>query len=181
MKKGFRPEQAARSRQVVSEDVLGSLLGLIQRKFYEGHPVEFAKDSVRLQRWVVYWPARYWFDPRQVTVPNHRYLEILTAVLIDAAACQRVAKVDYPPAYLRMVIQSHFAMHGEEYYAAAKAARSLADHALATLGKVPTKVQDDVVARFTAADRLLEVSKRSAKEAVRATKKRAVNDQLSLL
>lgn len=168
-----------RPRQVVSEEVQRSLLELIQRKFYDGFPVQFAKDTYHLQRWVIYWPAREWFDLKGLSVPNHRYLEIVTKVLLDAASFQKV-KAKYPPAFLKAVIQSHFEHHGDEYYREAKSARSLADHALATIGKITPAGHDDVVTRFVAADRLLAASKRTVRRTIVERSKTPVKEQLNL-
>lgn len=169
-----------RARQVVSEEVQTSLLELIQRKFYEGRAVQFAKDRKDILHMVIYWPAREWFRPKALSVPNARYLQILTDILIQAAAFQ-TEPLRYPPGWLGAVVTKHFAHKGESYYAEAKSARSLADHALATLGKLTPKEEDDVVERFAAADRLLAASKTVAKRATKATPKRVVNDQLTFL
>ena len=147
-----------RPRQVVSEEVLQSLLGLIQRKFYAGHGVQFAKDRKRILSWVIFWPAREWFKEKSVTIPNARYLEILTKIIMDAAMHQ-TGPIHYLPAYLGKAVQSHFAHHGDEIYEEAKSLRNLADHALAILGKIPVKPADDVVTQFAAADRLLATTK----------------------
>ena len=169
-----------RARQVVSEEVQRSLLELIQRKFYAGQAVAFAKHRADLLHMVIYWPAREWFWPKSLSVPNGRYLQILSDILIEAAAFQK-GPLYYPPAWLGTTVKEHFAKQGEKYYAEAKSARALADHALATLGKMPVRVQDDVVEQFVAADRLLEASKTVAKRAVKPTKQPPVNPQLTLL
>ena len=169
-----------RPRQVVSEDVQRSLLELIQRKFYEGRGVKFAQDRADLLRMVVYWPAKEWFNPKALTIPNGRYLQILSDILIEAAAFQ-TEPLRHAPAWLGKTVSTHFEKQGERYYAEAKSARSLADHAIATLGKIPVRVQDDVVEQFVAADRLLAASKAVVKRAVKATKQQPVNAQLTML
>jgi hypothetical protein len=176
----MRTRSNPRARQVVSEEVQRSLLELIQRKFYQGQAVHFARHRRDLLHMVIYWPAREWFRPKALSVPNGRYLQILSDILIEAAAFQ-TGPLYYPPAWLGKSVQDHFAIQGEKYYAEAKSARSLADHALATLGKLPVRVHDDVVEQFTAADRLLEASKAVVKRAVQPTKKAEVNPQLTLL
>lgn len=169
-----------RARQVVSEEVQTSLLELIQRKFYAGRAVQFAKDRSDILHMVIYWPAREWFRPKALSVPNARYLQILTDILIQAAAFQ-TEPLRYPPAWLGAAVTKHFAHQGEKYYAEAKSARSLADHALATLGKLTPKEEDDVVERFAAADRLLAASKAVARRAVKQPEKSPVNAQLTFL
>jgi hypothetical protein len=175
-----KPRSNPRPRQVVSEEVQRSLLELIQRKFYQGQAVHFAKHRKDLLHMVIYWPAREWFRPKALSVSNGRYLQILSAILIEAAAFQR-GPLYYPPAWLGKSVQDHFAIQGERYYAEAKSARSLADHALATLGKLTPREHDDVVERFAEASRLLDASKTVAKRAVKAAPKSPRNDQLTLL
>jgi hypothetical protein len=153
-----RPEPHARARQQTPQQVLDALLELVQRKFYEGEVVQFAKDRRLLLQWVILWPAREWFTPKAVTVPAARYQEILSKVLIEAAAFQ-TGPIKYRPAWLARVIQSHFAMHGEEIYTEAKSARTLAEHALLTLGKVPVAGQDQAIEQLAAASRLLDRKK----------------------
>jgi hypothetical protein len=58
-----KPRSNPRPRQVVSEEVQRSLLELIQRKFYQGQAVHFAKHRKDLLHMVIYWPAREWFRP----------------------------------------------------------------------------------------------------------------------
>lgn len=169
-----RQESPARARQQTPQEVRDALLELVQRKFYEGDWIGFQKEQKDLLRWVILWPAS-WLNERGVTVPPERYREIVSQVLITAAAFQR-GKIKYRPAYLRHVVQSHFAHHGEEIYGAAKAARSVAEHALMTLGKLPVATPDRLVPEFTAAARLLERRKPRL-----TVPKSDVKEQLSLL
>lgn len=171
-----RPAQRPRQKQQTPGEVLEALLDLVRRKFYEGEGVQFTKDRRLLLQWVILWPAREFFDERAVTVPADRYREILSAVLVEAAAHQ-TGPIKYRPAWLAKAVQSHFAIHGEEIYGEAKSARSLAEHTLLTLGKLPAQAQDALVPTFTAASRLLDQPKRPKKTASQPVLK----DQLSLL
>lgn len=165
-----------RPKQIVSDEVAELLLGLIRRKFYEGRAVDFAKDRRLLLRWVIFWPAVGFFNPKSVSLPNNRYHELLSGIIIEAAANQG-GPIKYIPAWLGKTIQSHFAHHGDEIYEEAKSIRTLADHALQMLGKMPVKPQDDVVGRFVEADRLLAATFKAAK----LVKKTPPKEQLSLL
>ena len=95
------------------------------------------------------------------------------------------SKVKYRPAYLRHVIQSHFAHHGEEYYDQAKALRAQVDHIL-LIAQQGREAAPDPVAALAAAQKLLAVPKRAkkAEKPVPPTPKPAVQppvkDQLSL-
>lgn len=84
----MKRRELQRPWQVISEEVAESLLGLIQRKFYEGHAVQFANDRKPLLRWVIFWPAKEWFNPKAVSLPNDRYLDLISKVIIEAAAHQ---------------------------------------------------------------------------------------------
>ena len=96
-------------------------------------------------------------------------------MIVEAAAFQ-TGPIRYRPAWLGEVIQSHFGIHGEEIYAEAKAMRTLAEHTLLQLGKLPTRPQDALVNEFDAASRLLDRTKRK-----KSSPKPAVKEQLSLL
>jgi hypothetical protein len=124
-KQPSRPE----IKQPLPPELIGQCLSFLQRKFYDGHADTFAQDRQRLLKWVVLWPAK-WLDERAVTLPLNRYREIFMAVFMDAAMFQQQAKVNYLPAYLRVVLERHFDHHGEDYYHEAKSIRTLADSAL---------------------------------------------------
>lgn len=165
-----------RPRQVTTQEVLDGLLGLVRRKFYDGEAVQFAKDRRNILQWALLWPARSWFDPKGLSVAPERYQELLAKIIVEAAAFQ-AQKIKYRPAYLRQVVQSHFAVHGDELYEEAKAVRTLAQNALATLGKLPP-APDRLVTDLATPSRLLDASKRAPKS---ASKKPRVEGQLNLI
>ncbi len=174
--KRHRPAPAARPRQQTPAEVLDALVDLVRRKFYEGEAVQFAKDRRLILQWALLWPAREWFGPKAVTVPAVRYREILSGILVEAAAHQ-TGPIRYRPAWLGQVIQSHFRIHGEEIYQEAKSARTLAEHALLSLGKVAVARPERAVEELAAASRLLDVGKAVRKPA----KKGMGKEQLALL
>jgi len=177
---GLKPNRiagaAARPRQQTPAEVLDALLDLVKRKFYAGEAVPFAKDRRLILQWALLWPAREWFTPRAVTVPAGRYREILAGILVEAAAHQ-TGPIHYRPAWLGQVIQSHFSIHGEEIYQEAKSARTLAEHALLSIGSVSVARPERAVEQLAAASRLLGVGKPIRKP----VKNGLVKDQLSLL
>jgi hypothetical protein len=157
-------------KPVTTPEVRDALLDLIQRKFYEGHAVQFAKDRRRLIQWVVCYPAA-WLYERGVSsgLPLDRYKEIMSRVLIEAASFAEPTKVTYLPAYLRQVIRSHFRHHGDEIYDEAKSVRNLVDQAMLLSGSV--RVAADPVrelAQAAAAARLLTARKRPVKARITA-------------
>lgn len=164
-----------RPKQITSQELRDDLLRFVEQKFYPGEAVEFAKDHSRLLQWVILWPAS-WLNQRGVTLPADRYREIFTKVFMQAVQLGATDKIRYRPAYMKMVIQSHFKIHGEEYYAEAKSARSLAEHALLSVGKVNVAAPDPV-REMAKANGLLAASKTRRKASVKAPS----NDQLKLI
>lgn len=154
----MKPPKTARPRQQTTPEILEALLGLVQRKFYVGDGVSFAKDRRPILQWALLWPAREWFAPKAVSLPAARYQEIMTKIIMEASVFQ-ADKIRYRPAWLARVIQSHFSIHGDEIYDEAKALRTVAENALVSLGKLPTR-EDGLVKDFAAASRLLEKSRR---------------------
>lgn len=162
-----RPQKPETRIQPTPDDLVSSLLDFIQRKFYEGHPVSFAKDRPRLLKWVVLWPAG-WLNSKGVTLPPDRYHQILTTVLLDALRFGRQAeKITYLPAYLKMVLQSHFRHHGEDYYEEAKRIRAVVEHTILVARTVPSATPDPI-RELAHAARLLKPQKRSPKPPFKA-------------
>jgi len=146
-------------------------MAFLRRQFYEGHPVEFLKDQRRLLAWVVLWPAS-WFEEKGVSIPDSQYKAIFMDVFMTALRMGDTGNITYLPAYLAKCIQSHFAVHGDEYYEQAKSIRTLAEHTLLSAGK-PTLARPDPVRELAVAARLVKAS--------RPTRKPAKKEQLTLL
>jgi len=164
MKRPFVP-------QPTPKELTEELLGFLGRKFYQGDGVNFQKDRSRLLAWVVLWPAS-WLQSRGVTISTENYRKIVMEVFMDAVI-HGTEKIRYRPAWLKQVIQSHFAMHGDEIYDAAKALRSLVENAIAITGKLtPGKVSDPMREMSLA---------RSLMSTRKVTKKTEVKEQLPLL
>ena len=142
------------------------LLAFLERKFYQGHRIEFVKDRPRLLAWVVLWPAK-WLNERGVTIPATRYREIFMAVFIDSLRFGAVEKVTYFPAWLAKVIQSHFAVHGDEIYDEGKNLRAVLERTLLAAGH-QVSAAPDPVRELAQAAALLKVPKRPSKAPVKA-------------
>ncbi len=168
-----RPQLPAR-KQPTPPELIEALLGLIESKFYRGFPVPFAKDKQRLLQWVVLWPAT-WFNEKRAPIAANRYREIMFKIILDAAAHAVVEKIKYLPAWLSETVQSHFRMHGEEYYEEAKSIRAVVENALLVAGQ---RVEPalDVSKDLMAARALLRAAKGQTKP-----KKALVKEQLTLL
>ena len=82
----------------------------------------------------------------------------------------------WPAGWLAKVIQSYFAIHGDELYEEAKTMRNLVEHAAETLGRLSVRQAPDPVAELDRARRLL-ISDRKAKK---SRPKPPVNPQLNL-
>jgi hypothetical protein len=161
-----------RPKQLTPQELLDDLLAFLQRKFYEGYPVAFAKDRPRLLKWVVLWPAK-WLEDRGVTLPPDQYKKLFTDVFMDGLRYGNTGQIAYLPAWLAKVIQSHFEHHEDEIYAQAKSMRNLVESSLSLAGKLPTATPPDPVRQLAAARRLLKPKKQERKP--------AKNNQLNLL
>lgn len=169
-----RPARPERPVQTTSKELVEDLLQIIRTKFYLEHPIAFAKDRPRLLSWVVLYPAG-WLKKRGVTLPPERYKAILVTVLLDAARFGQTTKVTYFPAYLRQVVQSHFQVHGDEYYEEAKSVRNLVEHAVLVAGQARGSAAPDPVAELAAAAQILRLKTR------KTVPKPPLNTQLNLL
>jgi hypothetical protein len=159
-------------KQPTPQELLTELSDFLQRKFYEGRAVEFAKDRRRLLDWVILWPAR-WLDKRGVTIPADRYREIFMAVFMDGLRFGNTGNITYLPAWLAKLIQSHFEHHGDQIYAEAKSMRTMVEHAVLVTGKLAQNPAPDPIRELAQAARLLASNKR-----VRIA---PIKDQLTLL
>jgi len=161
-----RPRQPAEKRtQQTPEALRDDLLDFLERKFYPAHRVPFLKDRPRLLAWVVLWPAK-WLNDRGVTIPADRYREIFMNVFMDSLRFGAVEKVTYFPAWLAKVIQSHFAVHGDEIYDEGKNLRAVLERTLFVAGKQVAQPPDPVRSLAAAAD-LLKSPKRVPKQPVK--------------
>jgi hypothetical protein len=147
-----------RIKQPTPGEVTDSCLGILRSKFYNGDGDEkcFQQDRSRLLAWVVLWPAS-WLNQRGVTIHGDAYREIFNKVFLQAAAHVE-SKVRYRPAYLKQVIQSHFRMHGEDYYDEAKRTRNLVEQTMMLIGTRP-QAQADPVKDMAAARDILTALK----------------------
>ena len=156
-----RPSES-RPEQQTTEELLSRLEAFVRRQFYPDDFVQFAKDRRHLRRWVLLYPAR-WLIGRGVTISLDQYHKLVVDVLTEALRHGKTGEIDYRPAWLGKVIQTHINHHGEELYNQAKSARELAANTMAMLGKAPVAGQVDPLRTLAAASRLLEAKKRPQK------------------
>jgi hypothetical protein len=175
----MKPE---RPKQTVAQDLRDDLLRLLWQKFYAGDPggdsvaaKAFAQDRTRLLAWVILWPAG-WLNKKGLTLPADRYKKIFSDIILEAVRHGNTSKVQYRPAWLRYVIQSHFRIHGDDYYNEAKSARAQAEHALLMLGKLKVAPEPDPVRELAGAAALLT----RTKPAKKAGPKQAANLEFNL-
>lgn len=133
-----------RFKQPCPKELTDALLSFLQRKFYiePGDDKRFLQDRSRLLAWVVLWPAS-WLNARGVTLHGDAYREMFFKVMFQADS-HRSDRIKYRPAWLKMVLQSHFKIHGEEYLAEGKNLRNIADHLLLVAGQSRQPVSDPV-------------------------------------
>ena len=168
----MKPKNYQRIQQPTPVEVKDACLDILRRKFYPGDDRCFFQDRERLLKWVVLWPAA-WLNAKAVTIHGDAYREIFAKIFMQAAAHVE-SKVHYRPAYLRQVIQSHFRLHGEDYYDEAKQTRNLVESAIALVGKCAPK-QADPVREMASAREILMIRKPKA-----SGKKWPVKAQLTL-
>jgi len=155
-----KPRKLNHLKQPTPQELTDGLLDFIHRKFYDGDDDSFFKDRTRLLAWVVLWPAT-WLNQRAVTIHGDAYRSIFMKVMLQADS-HRSERITYRPAWLRMVIQSHFKIHGEEYYEEAKSTRAIVEQTLLLVGKRPTSAPDPV-AQLALANQVLATRKRTKK------------------
>lgn len=170
-----RPPVEPRPEQQTSVELRDALLAFIRGKFYPdpAHGLAFAKDRPRLLEWVVFWPAK-WLKSRGVTLPPERYQELIINALMEGLRHGATHEIRYLPAWLRQVVQSHFAHNEEPIYEEAKAIRTRVESALLRLGgRVAVAPPPDPVREMATAGQLLKARK--------PAKRTAIKGQLSLL
>lgn len=173
MKKKFQ-----RLPQPTSKELTDACLDFLRRKFYTDDAKSFAQDRSRLLEWVVLWPAS-WLNEKGVTIHGDAYREIFFKTFFQADM-NRASRIKYRPAWLCEVIQSHFRIHGEDYYEEAKAVRSLAEHALLVAGKLPTATAPDVTSELALSHRLLLGLKAKKQTSRKSGFKETLNLELNL-
>jgi hypothetical protein len=133
-----------RFKQPMPEELTATLLDFLRRKFYTepGDEKRFLQDRSHLLKWVVLWPAS-WLNNRGVSLHGDAFREIFFKIMFQADS-HRSDRIKYRPAWLKMVLQNHFRIHGEEYLAEGKNLRNLADHALMIAGKAIQRQPDPV-------------------------------------
>ncbi|HUS37322.1 MAG TPA: hypothetical protein VM680_18390 [Verrucomicrobiae bacterium] len=157
-----RPGEA-RPRQSVAVEIRNDLLGVIRNQFYgDLEPKTFFKDQTFLLNNVILWPAS-WLDKRGVTLPPARYKAILLEVLNGIKQHGDTGSIKYWPGYLMKCVQSHFQIHGDEYYDEAKALRTTLAGVIKKAEKVP--VADPIRAMAEARRDLLQAGRKTRQKA----------------
>jgi hypothetical protein len=158
-----------RPKQTVAAELRDDLLRLLWQKFYADDPAGpavamkcFAQDRSRLLGWVILWPARL-MSGKGFTVTGERYKQIFSNIILEAIRHGNTTRLNYRPAWLKSVIQSHFEKHWEQYYDEAKAVGFQAEHALLMLGKLQVRPECDPVRTLAEAGALLARTKPAKK------------------
>jgi hypothetical protein len=163
--KRLNPE---RPHQQVPAEIIADLLQAACN-FYGDCPDKWHADQHFIKRNVITWPAR-WLNTRGITLTPDRYKEIVLEVFQGIKQHGQTEKVKYWPAYLMHSVQTHFKLHGEQYYNEGKSLRLKLESAL--LGAQRSIVADPVSA-------LADVNRALA--AKKPSKKPTAKDQLTLL
>jgi hypothetical protein len=159
-----------RPRQTVAVEIRNDLLNVIRNQFYGDAPAkQFHQDKRFLLNNVILWPAGY-LDRRGVTLPPERYKAILLDVFNGIKQHGQTGAVQYWPGYLMHCVQTHFRIHGEEYYEEGKSLRVSLDKIVKKAGSIP------------AADpiRVMAEARRDLLKSSRTRPKRSVDTQIPL-
>jgi len=160
----LKPSRPQR-KQPTPQELRDTLMNFIKTHFYQGHPVDFAKDYKRLLGWVVLKLATY-LDSKAVSIPMDRYREIMMdEILMPALRCGDTGNITYLPAYLGRCVEKHLAIHGEDYYNEGKAVRdSIKTYLPEALKIAQAGIQGrDPIRELAEAARLLKSPKRVVK------------------
>lgn len=127
-----------RPKQSVPAEIKNDLLGAIRSAFYgDATEKQWHQDKNFILREVVLWPAS-WLNSKGVTLPPARYKAIILDVLQGIKRHGSTEAVKFWPGYLKHCLQTHFRIHGEEYYDEAKALRAPLASILAKASQTPT-------------------------------------------
>lgn len=141
-KRASKPDRSAENQPTPTE-LVEDLLGMARRMFYCDLPEKrWFQDRTLIMRNVVLHFAK-WLDDRGVTIPPAKYRQIMTDVFMTAVRHGDTENIAYLPGYLATCVQSHLAVHGEDYYNEAKGTRDLSATVLETLGRLPKAPQVD--------------------------------------
>jgi hypothetical protein len=128
--KAQKPTQRIdRPKQQTPADLIDDLMHIVRSSFYQDQSDKWLTDQHFIKRNVVLWPAG-WLNKRGVTLPPDRYKSILIDVFMGIKQKGNTEAVKYWPGYLMHCVQSHFKIHGEEYYNEGKSLRAAAEAAL---------------------------------------------------
>lgn len=128
----------ARPKQSVPGEIKADLLSAVRNSFYADAPEQqWHQDKAFIAREVVLWPAA-WLNNRGVTLPPERYKAIILDVFNGIKQHGRTGAIKYWPGYLKHCLQSHFRIHGEDYYNEAKALRNNLSAVLKKASAIPT-------------------------------------------
>jgi hypothetical protein len=126
-----------RPKQSIPTEIKNDLLQAIRGSFYgDATDKQWHQDKNFILLNVVLWPASY-LNRRGVSLPPERYKAIIFDVFNGIKRHGSTGAVKFWPGYLKHCLQTHFKIHGEEYYEEAKALRSSLTAIVAKAGQIP--------------------------------------------
>jgi hypothetical protein len=151
-----------RPKQQLADEIVADLMRTIRNQFCPDlTDKEWFKDHYHFtKKNVVLWPARFIYG-KGFTLTGERYKAILMGIFDVIKAHGNTGQVRHWQFFLMKCIQEHFKHHWEDYYAEAKSARSLAEHALLGLRRATaTTVAPDPIEAMALAQRLASPGRR---------------------
>jgi hypothetical protein len=127
-----------RPKQSIPQEIKTDLLNAIRGAFYgDATDKQWHQDKHFILRTFVLWPAGY-LDRRGVTLPPTRYKAVVLGVIQGIKQHGQTGAVKFWPGYLAHCLQTHFRLHGEEYYEEGKALRKNLAAVLSHASSAPT-------------------------------------------
>ena len=149
-----------RPKQELPAEIVGDLLGAIKRDFCAEMGARQWVQSKRFLMRVVTYPASR-LNAQGVTVAPERYKEILLEIFKGIKQHGQTGAVKFWPGYLLKCVQSHWEVHGEEYYQEAKGIRErVAVASRAYAGATIVDRVPDAMPELAALHVLVKVTKR---------------------
>lgn len=151
-----------RPKQQLADEIVADLMRTIRNQFCPDlTDKEWFKDHYHFtKKNVVLWPARF-ICGKGFTMTGERYKAILMGIFDTIKAHGDTGGVRHWQFYLLKCVQEHFKHQWEDYYAEAKSARSLAEHALLGLRRATAAtVAPDPIEAMALAQRLASPGRR---------------------
>ena len=136
------------------------MLRLIRSTFFAGLTEKQFFQEQNLLCQAICYPAQ-WLNNRGAAATASLYRRVLRTVIETIVRNGNRSKIERFSAYFFHCVQEHMKHHGEEYYAAAKAARSAADLLPAVLRRASVQAADVTTSALVETNKILRGRRRT--------------------